>query len=156
MINQPTYFKTEPSEYNSVELCDRYRQFLRSTLAMSDAEIDSPVLGEEDGTVGWSVICQSEGGDGLIGALQVHLPRLVHTDIPDEPPSGYRPVAGFEDKAWTGAPLPYWTEVEVRDRNWKAQMRFVKDSPEQELLGPADIQSVAEFLVQVAEDLRGR
>lgn len=121
---------------------------------MNDADVDTPTLCEEDGTVGWNTICRSAGKDGIIGTLQVHQPFMVYKDDPDEPPSGYRSVAGFEGKAWTGAPLPYWTEVEVRDGNWSAQMRFVKDSPEQELLTSADIQKVAEFLVQVADDLQ--
>ncbi|WP_282783041.1 hypothetical protein [Nocardia sp. CC201C] len=151
---EPSYFKPDPSKYGSVELCDHYGQFLRGTLSMNNADVDTPTLGEEDGTVGWNTICHSTGKNGIIGTLQVHQPFLVYKDDPDEPPSGYRSVAGFDGKAWTGAPLPYWTEVEVRDGNWSAQMSFVKDCPEQELLTSADIQKVAEFLVQVADDLQ--
>ncbi|MFE3794472.1 hypothetical protein [Nocardia tengchongensis] len=50
--------------------------------------------------------------------------------------------------------MPYWTEVHVQDGLWSAEMRFVKESLEQELLEPADVQAVTTFLVQIARDLK--
>lgn len=97
-----------------------------------------------------STTCQGRRSGGkLIGALQVHNPRLDEVlEISDY----LRPVAGFEGKAWTGAPPPSWSAIHALDGTWSAETRFVKDSPEQELLGHDDVQKVTEFLVQVAHD----
>ncbi|GAB4585535.1 hypothetical protein Ntsu_33670 [Nocardia sp. IFM 10818] len=143
---------TPPSKYNGVELCDRFRSFLSSKLLITDAYADSPIGTEEGGIVGWSTSCNGRHTGGkLIGVLQVHNPRTAE---PLEVPSYLLPLAGFEGKAWTGAPLPYWTEIYVQDGTWSAAMRFVKDSPHQELLEADDVQAAAEFLVQVAHDLQ--
>ncbi|WP_330183195.1 hypothetical protein OHB26_05800 [Nocardia sp. NBC_01503] len=145
---------TSPSKYDGARLCDRYRTFLQSSLSITDAEVETLTF-EEGGVVGWSTICNGRhSGLGVIGALQVHNPRIDDGKI-DDIPTDYRPVPGFEGKAWVGVPMRYWTEVHVQDGLWSAEMRFVKTSPEQELLKPADAQAVTTFLVQIAHDLKG-
>ncbi|MGX1810907.1 hypothetical protein ACWIGI_34745 [Nocardia sp. NPDC055321] len=148
----PSIQFTSPSKYASAELCGRYQTFLRNSLSISDADVDTLTF-EESGIVGWSTICSGRhGGRDIIGALQVHNQRIDDGE-PVGIPTDYSPVPGFEGKAWVGAPLPYWTEVHVQDGLWSAEMRFVKKSPEQELLAPADVRAVTTFLVQVAHDL---
>ncbi|MFE3189450.1 hypothetical protein ACFXHA_10605 [Nocardia sp. NPDC059240] len=143
-----------PSKYDGAKLCDRYRTFLRNSLSITDAEAETLTF-EKDGTVGWSAICNGRhAGLSLIGALQVNNPRIDDGKI-DGIPTDDPAVPGFEGKAWVGAPLPYWTEVHVQDGFWSAEMRFVKESPDQELLKPADVQAVTTFLIQVAHDLKG-
>lgn len=147
--------RNPPSQYDRFELCDRYSSFLNNTLSIAtDAEVDRDPVSTEDGRiVGWSTICDGRHADGeLIGTLQVHCPQL---DGALEVPSYLHSLAGFEGKAWMGAPLPYWTKIYVQDGTWSAAMSFVKESPEQELLGHDDIREAAEFLVQVAHDLQG-
>ncbi|MFE3226067.1 hypothetical protein [Nocardia sp. NPDC059228] len=122
---------------------------------MDAARTDGPGGNTEPGgIVGWSTICGSfHDGKDRIGMLQA-----VNDRIDDGPPdvdTDCRPVAGFEDKARVGTPFPNWTEVRVYDGTWTLEMSFVKQSPEQELLGTADVYAVAAFLVQVAHDLKG-
>lgn len=150
--SSPSLSITPPSEYDRFELCNRFSSFLNNELWFTDAAVESPVGSEDGGIVGWSTICQGRHSDGeLIGVLQVHNPRMGEAL---EISSYLHPLQGFEGKAWMGAPLPYWTEIHAQDGTWSAEMRFVKDSPEQELLGRNDIREVAEFLIQVAHDLQ--
>ncbi|WP_405493703.1 hypothetical protein [Nocardia sp. NBC_00511] len=144
---------TKPSQYNAFDLCDRYRSFLQGGLSMSDAAVDAPIGTEAGGTVGWTAICNGRHSQTrLIGMLQVSKPRI---DGPlDTLDADYHPITGFEGKAWLDTPFPNWTEVHVEDGTWIAEMSFVKETPEQELLNPDDVQQVAKFLVQVAHDLR--
>ncbi|MEU1209933.1 hypothetical protein [Nocardia sp. NPDC005825] len=120
---------------------------------MTDAAVETLTL-EEGGIVGWGTICDGRhAGRDLIGSFNVHNKRIDDGTI-DGIPTAYPSVPGFEGKAWVGAPLPSWTEVHVQDGLWSAKMRFVKKSPEQELLTPADVQAVTVFLTQVAHDLK--